>query len=239
MENQQQKTLKTNTSSYTPIDKCPACQGSGWFEFTDDHGYLMTKKCACRIQNEVMAHMVKSGIGAGFLDRRFDNFEMPTAEYRKIAELSYRFKNDESAEGILLCGQIGSGKTHLGVAILNEWMKQGRFVRFYNYADLVRELSRNAQDGKFDEIMHYAKTSSRIMIDDLFKANIRETHVNFMYEIINTRYENGLKTVFTSEKSLGQILTIDEGVGSRIAEMCKGYVISMDKLTNYRLKGNA
>lgn len=232
------KNSMNNTNISTATYSCELCMDSGWIDFVDDGGYDVTKKCICRVRKETEARLQRSGIGDGFKSRTFENFSLETPEHRKICELAWKYKNDESAVGILFCGRIGSGKTHLGVAILNEWLQKGKAVRFWNYADMIRDLSRNVQESRFDEIMHQLKTSKRLMIDDLFKANVRETHVNYVYEVVNYRYENKLKTIFTSEKTIGQLVEIDEGIGSRIAEMCRGYAIDMEKLSNYRMRGS-
>ena len=44
--------------------------------------------------------------------------------------------------------------------------------------------------------------------------------------------------IVSSEFSVDKLLDFDEGVGSRIYEMCKDYIVEVEKtvLNNYRLK---
>ena len=81
-----------------------------------------------------------------------------------------------------------------------------------------------------------------LYIDDFFKVKRGEqptaADVNIAFEIINFRYNDFDKiTVFSSEISTGDILKIDEALGSRIISRCGrfnqfvGY--NIDK--NYRL----
>ena len=78
-------------------------------------------------------------------------------------------------------------------------------------------------------------------IDDLFKtkqgASVTAADINIAFEILNYRYINDMLTIISSEKTLREILDIDEAVGSRIYEMAQGYIlnISADPAKNYRM----
>lgn len=77
------------------------------------------------------------------------------------------------------------------------------------------------------------------MIDDLFKGNITGSDVNIMFEIVNFRYLNNLPLIVSSEKSINEIMEIDEAIGSRLYEMSKGYVVNINgKKLNYRMHGD-
>ena len=94
-----------------------------------------------------------------------------------------------------------------------------------------------------DEV-YYQRTISKyqtcdvLLIDDLFKGRVNESDVNIMFEIINYRYLNYLPIIVSSEFTIEKLLTFDEGVGSRIYEICKDYVVEIkrDIRNNYRLK---
>ena len=64
--------------------------------------------------------------------------------------------------------------------------------------------------------------------------------LNLAFEIINHRYVNReLVTIFSSEKSIDEIMDLDEAVGSRIYQRTKGnyLYISPDSKKNYRMGG--
>ena len=95
---------------------------------------------------------------------------------------------------------------------------------------------------EFDvEIAVYKRTDC-LYIDDLFKtkkgASVTPADVNLAFEILNYRYINDMLTIISSEKTLREILDIDEAVGSRIYEMAQGYIlnISADPAKNYRMR---
>ena len=72
----------------------------------------------------------------------------------------------------------------------------------------------------------------------MFKGRLNESDVNIMFEIINYRYLNFLPIIVSSEFTIEKMLEFDEGIGSRIYEMSKDYVVEIknDIRNNYRLK---
>lgn len=75
-------------------------------------------------------------------------------------------------------------------------------------------------------------------MDDLFKGKINESDINIVFEIINYRYLNHLPIIVSTEFTTERLLAFDEGVGSRIYEMCKAYIVEIEKSreNNYRLR---
>jgi DNA replication protein DnaC len=77
-----------------------------------------------------------------------------------------------------------------------------------------------------------------LLIDDLFKGRITESDVNIVYEIVDYRYFKNLPVIITTEKTIDQLIDIDEAIGSRLYEMSKNYLITLEgKKLNYRLHG--
>lgn len=140
---------------------------------------------------------------------------------------------------ILLCGQVGAGKTHLAIAIGLNLIKANYKVMYMPYRDTITKLKQNmcAAD-VYGELIDKFKKSQVLLIDDLYKGKINETDVNIMFEIINYRYVNHLPIIVSSEFNINSILKFDESIGSRIYEMCKNYIVEIEKdmKNNYRLR---
>lgn len=175
----------------------------------------------------------------------FTNFEVwnETSQRAKDTAVAYYtdFKEirNERKNSILLCGQVGSGKTHLSVALGLNFLKQKIKVVYMPYRDVITKIKQNMLDQEY-----YIKTLSKyqlcevLLIDDLFKGKINESDINIVFEIINYRYLNFLPIIVSSEFSIERLLNFDEAVGSRIYEMSKDYVVEIEKdmRNNYRLK---
>lgn len=107
------------------------------------------------------------------------------------------------------------------------------------YRDVITKIKQNMIDQEYyGKIISKYKLCEVLLIDDLFKGKINESDLNVMFEIINYRYLNFLPIIVSSEFSINRLLAFDEGVGSRVYEMCKDYVVEIEKDigNNYRLK---
>jgi len=139
----------------------------------------------------------------------------------------------------MFMGQVGSGKTHLSLAIANELMDGGVGVVYMPFRDVIIKVKQNIMDDVYyHRVMNRYKNARVLLIDDLFKGSISKSDVNIVFEIINHRYFNNLPLIVSTEKSFDELIEIDEAVGSRIIEMCKGYLVQMKgKKLNYRIYG--
>ena len=139
----------------------------------------------------------------------------------------------------MFMGQVGSGKTHLSLAIANELMDSGVGVVYMPFRDVIIKVKQNIMDDVYyHKAMNRYKNARVLLIDDLFKGSISKSDINIMFEIINHRYFNNLPVIVSTEKSFDELIEIDEAVGSRIVEMSKNHLVQIKgKKLNYRIYG--
>lgn len=107
------------------------------------------------------------------------------------------------------------------------------------YRDVITKIKQNVIDEKkYASMILKYQVCEVLLIDDLFKGRLNESDVNIMFEIINYRYLNFLPIIVSSEFTIKKMLEFDEGIGSRIYEMSKDYVVEIknDIRNNYRSK---
>ncbi|WP_042263821.1 ATP-binding protein, partial [Clostridium butyricum] len=145
---------------------------------------------------------------------------------------------EDRRNSIMFCGNPGSGKTHISLALANNFLKKGIRVVYMPYRDIVTKLKQNMIDEEY-----YKKTLSKyqtceiLLLDDLFKGKVNETDVNIMFELLNYRYLNQLPIIVSTEFNIDRLLSFDEAIGSRIYEMCKDFVVEITGTeNNYRLR---
>jgi len=242
--------MSVNSSTKVETYECETCKDKEWIFDTKNN---TAKPCKCREVKLYKKIIENCGITEAFLSKTFENFKVTT----KAVEIAYKTAKDYVVKfeeikktknnSIALLGQVGSGKTHLSIAIANELMKQNVGVKYMQYReDITRIKQLITSEEEYSKELTKYKNASVLLIDDLYKAAIgkgqfgeylNDADKRVMFEIINYRYFKGLPIIISSECSLDKILELDEGIGSRILEMCKGHIVEIKGIeNNYRLR---
>lgn len=200
--------------------------------------------CKCQELEINKRQWKRSGINPEQSKQTFGNFETWNDSSKIAKETAVSFYKAFSSikstrkNSVMFCGQVGSGKTHLSIALALNLMKKNIKVVYLPYRDVITSIKQNMLDAEY-----YKKSIGKyqmaevLLIDDLYKGKILESDINIMFEIINYRYLNQLPIIVSSEFTTERMLNFDEGVGSRIYEMCKDYIVQIEgQENNYRLK---
>lgn len=128
----------------------------------------------------------------------------------------------EQGTGLLLCGQVGTGKSFLAAAIANELISQGTPCLMTNFSRLISRISE-----KFGGDQKYLDDLNRfdlLIIDDLGAERDSDFTWEKVMNVIDARYRAGLPLIITT--NLGSKDFTDRGdirrqrVFSRLKEMC-------------------
>lgn len=230
--------------------KCEKCCDTGWVMKGQQGIYTIVEDCECaRIEN-AKRQWKASGIDVENCTQSFDNFQVCSTDARraKMAAITYlrnfesiKEKNNISSNSIFFCGQPGSGKTHLSVALGVSLLKKGIKVVYMPYRDAASKIKQNMLNHEeYNRIVSKYKYCDVLLIDDLFKGKVSESDINIAFEIINYRYTKHLPIIVSSEYTVNRLLDFDEAVGSRIIEMCRGYVVEIkrDRCNNFRMRSS-
>lgn len=207
-------------------------------------GVERMKECECAAQRKMERLIAKSGISEAFRSCTFENFKPwdgRVAHAKGVAEAySLEFTNIEAKRenSFALLGEVGSGKTMLGVCVLNSLTKKGVSVLYAPYRDIVSELKGNVLDDEAYRRALDKYTRPRVLfIDDLYKG-YTQNDPKYIYDIVNARYLAKRPMIVTSEHNADSLLDIDAAVGSRIIEMSRDYIYELRGAgLNYRLRG--
>ena len=137
-----------------------------------------------------------------------------------LQEYCYSGKGDKN--GLFLFGPAGTGKTHAAYAIALLARANRNSVRVENATELFYKIRRgfDSTENPFD-VTELASDTGVLVIDDFGVEKLSDWVVETFYLIINSRYEQMLPTIFTSNYSLGEIAErYGDRIPSRIAEMC-------------------
>lgn len=163
----------------------------------------------------------------------------------ELLQLSPRIRKDienisfpkiSKVESSYLWGKVGSGKTIQAVFMLlselrNEFVeRRTRKAMFTSIPELLFEFKKsystqiNKEDKETEEdIVNKYSTVHLLVLDDFGVERITDWSFQLLYIIINYRYENMKKTIFTSNFSLLELAERlgDDRIPSRIQQMCK------------------
>lgn len=211
---------------------------------------LLACKC-CRIRNAIR-RLNRSGLKARVKDCTFDRYEAQEGWQQTIKAKAQEFAAGHGDDWFFIGGQSGAGKTHICTAAAIAKLKQGRELRYMEWREEVPKIKASITEAaKYAETMQELKTVDVLYIDDLFKngrgadGNVAlptAADINLAFEIINYRCNQPeLITIISSERTLAELVEIDEAVAGRIAQRSKknGYCINLkrDARKNWRMRG--
>lgn len=182
------------------------------------------------------------------LNYKFDNFETNNSNkkvFDNLKNYSEKLVKGIEKKGLILVGNNGVGKTHLACSIANELIENGIPVIYGTLINLLAEL-RNSYDTENNisemEIIKLYKNVDLLIIDDLGKEKPSEWGLEKVFTIINSRYENNLPVIITTnynQNSLLERLSLNgeietaKSIISRLYEMC--YLVKIDDI-DHRIK---
>ncbi len=221
---------------------CPICGGMGVVRAVIN-GVEYFDNCICTKKEIAMNQLKLSGIAESIEKYTFDKFQTPEEWQQKLKQKALHFLQQKN-KWFFVGGQVGCGKTHICTAILAEFLKKGISVKYVIWTNEIVRLKANKMDDEnYQRMINPLLTTQVLYIDDFFKTEKdkrpSEADIRTAFEIINYRYVNSnLITIFSTEKTVDDIIDIDEAIGSRIHEKTKGYrnVILKDEGRNWRLR---
>lgn len=180
------------------------------------------------------------------IPERYKGKSLPTT--KQALRASQEFKKGNS---LFLTGLTGSGKTHLALALMNEWFAESMidsdrgpfpskgYPMFLPAVELMLEIKsswreeENARAESEKMIMDKYARKPLLVIDDLGAEKISEWSRVVIYLLIDRRYRDCKQTIITSNLSIEELGSqLDSRIASRISEM--GSVLEMEK-KDYRV----
>lgn len=221
---------------------CSLCGGPLEVRLPEYNEFFKSDKrpstCKCReekIKREREEHarrehmeLVERNKGICFTNRRMwdwtfenDDGTVPQMEMAKRYVENWEKVRQEHI-GLLLWGNLGSGKTYMAAAIANALLEQEKKV-------LMTDFARISNISKFDaeEYVKSLDSYSLLVIDDLGAEQDSEFALQNIGNVINRRWTSGKPLIVTTNLDLANLKNVNEQelmfarISDRILDMCR------------------
>lgn len=221
---------------------CPKCEDRGYI-FKIQDGYEVAVACSCLEKRQSIEKLALSNLTEVFRQKTINSFKADKEWQIKAKNEVLRYINDFLKKGtnasLILAGNPGGGKTHLGVGAMLELINNNVGCVYKEYISMLTNLKQvSMNEEEFIRELEKYINPRVLFLDDFLKGQPTEADRKYIYKVINTRYLKGKPMIISTEKSLKEILMWDEAVGSRITEMSQGNIITFPRgiENNYRLR---
>jgi len=135
---------------------------------------------------------------------------------------SFRFDEVKNKTNIVMYGNVGTGKTHLSIALGVEACKRGYEVRFFRTSALVNKLAEEKRVGTLSSFLKKLNKAELLICDEWRYVPLDRIGAQLLFEVISERYENKAVIINTNiEFSRWVDIFYDEQMtGARILHHC-------------------
>jgi DNA replication protein DnaC len=213
---------------------CALCDDTGW-KPVEDQGVRRVVRCECWREQVGHNRLADAKIPKRYQHCTLESIRAYNESLQEAVRKAQRFVDGFPGKvdrGLLLVGHAGVGKTHIAVGVLRGIIeKTGAQGLFYDTRELLTTIR-----SSYDPVVRTSSTSilrpvmetSFLVLDDLGAERPTDWVEETMNLIVNTRYNERLMTLFTSnypdvpdvEDPNSLLCRIGFRMRSRIQEMC-------------------
>lgn len=203
---------------------CPLCKNRGYF-YRLLNGEVAYCECVCSVARENIHRTEESPLIGLFRRCALNNFEINEPWKREMLGKVKKFLTQNEFTFLYLGGKSGTGKTHLAIAAVYEFMQRGADCLSEGWRELSRDLKMQMTEyGKYSYLLKKVKNVAVLHLDDFLWQPTgglpTDEDMRLAKEIIDFRGNNGLKTIITSNWTLKDLTVMSEVIGGRIYEFC-------------------
>ncbi len=122
---------------------------------------------------------------------------MPSLNPETVRELD-RNHYVAAKESVVLCGNSGTGKTHLAIALGILACEAGYRVRFYTAAALANELLAAREDRALNRLQKQWLKVDLAIVDELGYVPFDPVTAQLLFQFFAARYERGSRLITTN-----------------------------------------
>lgn len=181
-----------------------------------------------RMKGEEQLLYVRRLKAAGIQERHLQDWTFASATDTPSIQMAKRYTENwkkVKAEnlGLLLWGDVGTGKSFLAACIANALLEKGVPVLMTNFSKILNQMGAMYSDERYRYIASFNRFSL-LIIDDLGIERNTEYALEQVYAVIDERYKTGLPLIITTNLTISQLRNPEDvahaRIYSRVLEMC-------------------
>lgn len=181
-----------------------------------------------RMKEEEQLLYVRRLKAAGIQERHLQDWTFASATDTPSIQMAKRYtenwkKVKAKNLGLLLWGDVGTGKSFLAACIANALLEKGVPVLMTNFSKILNQMGAMYSDERYRYIASFNRFSL-LIIDDLGIERNTEYALEQVYAVIDERYKTGFPLIITTNLTISQLRNPEDvahaRIYSRVLEMC-------------------
>ena len=162
-----------------------------------------------------------------FLNRTLENYDTTLEGQQKAHRAAVRYATEwrdnlQAGRSLIMCGNPGTGKTHLAVGIAKHIMDEGGTTLFTRVIDMIRTVretyGRDSTRTERQVIAEYARPDL-LILDEVGHQHGSDAERLTLFDVINARYEQCRPTLLITNLSLSGLREyLDDRAQDRLRE---------------------
>lgn len=208
--------------------ECPQCYQEGFLEIEKqnqerqvEYEERQKQKAEYERLEKIKNNLHNANIPLRFQDRTLENYQTPYAGQKKaLLEIQDFLSHPETSPGIIMLGKPGTGKNHLAIGIVKEFIEEKGLIALMTTAiKIVRSIKDTWQSHNSEGYAISAFTKPDLLVVDEIGVQFgSETEKLYLSEIVNDRYEQLKPTILLGNVTLKEV---SKNLGERVIERFK------------------
>ena len=171
------------------------------------------------VQNELLSNNIEhiyqwANIPARYKNAEFKAINKDQEKLISTLRVTFQGKRFNDIQDVLIYGSVGTGKTHISIAMLHRLINANIYCRYTTQHHLLELYFQK----KYEDFEGFKKVSI-LIIDELGKTNLVDWQKVQLEELISYRYNEMLPTIYITNMELNEFKTfVGDRVTSRLRE---------------------
>ncbi|WOB06530.1 ATP-binding protein [Piscinibacter gummiphilus] len=222
---------------------CQACVADATAAAERDR---LAAEAAARLER-ITASLQQSALPARFIGRTFDTYVAETEEQKTALAIvkSYAEKFPElrkRGQSLILAGGVGTGKSHLAAAAMQELMPEHTclYTKVAGLLLMIRDTWRKDCDRTESQVMADLERIDLLVIDEVGVQSGTDAEKNLLFEVLDRRYLARRPTILITNLSRKEFETlVGDRIFDRLVEVARWVPFTWESYRSTLRKGGA